>query len=140
MMSQQQLSTVRDGRVQLAIMSAFVEVEVYAFWRLVFGISRYPSFVEVRARVFFELLSDEGRRWNFASCLLFFWLLFRLESTNNNTYLYIACKGSARYAQAGRGVWGESPHKRAMPHEARSAASQVTKSQVTIFYLCTSMY
>ena len=68
MMSQQQLSTVRDGRVQLAIMSAFVEVEVYAFWRLVFGISRYPSFVEVRARVFFELLSDEGRRWNFASC------------------------------------------------------------------------
>ena len=30
-----------------------------------------PSFVEVRARVFFELLSDEGRRWNFASCSLF---------------------------------------------------------------------
>jgi hypothetical protein len=36
-----------------------------------FSYIEYPSFVEVRARVFFELLSDEGRRWNFASCSLF---------------------------------------------------------------------
>jgi hypothetical protein len=28
----------------------------------------YPSFVEVRDRVFFELMSDERPRWNFASC------------------------------------------------------------------------
>jgi len=34
------------------------------------------SYVEVRARVFFELM--EGRRWNFASCCLLLLLLFRL--------------------------------------------------------------
>ena len=37
--------------------------------RTEFLVFTYPSFVEVRARVFFELMSDEGRRWNFVEIL-----------------------------------------------------------------------
>jgi hypothetical protein len=77
---------------------SFVEVRARVFFELI------PSFVEVRARVFFELMSVEGRRWNFASCCVVVVVVV--------SDYYLACKGSARHAQAGRGVWGEALHKR----------------------------